>query len=116
MCRVFDDADVAQVDGARAAGAVPVAAGTVTSSATADFDRDVAEFANVFDHRVGRDHRIAVTDPQISGRTDGVAGDERADDVVRRDAVGAQPIRIGADDDAASTSAKGRRSTHAGQG
>ena len=63
--------------------------------------RHVAEAADVADHRVDGHHRDHVAEADVSGRADGVALGERRHDLVGAHVVGAQPVRVGADDDGA---------------
>jgi len=78
-------------------------------------DRDREERLRVADDRVDGDDRIAVADQQIARWADRVALRHGLDDLVRRHAVGLQPLRIDRDHDRAGTAAEGRRGGDARQ-
>ena len=78
-------------------------------------DRHALQVLDVLDHRIQRHHRILAADGHVAGRADEVGRGDGGDDLIRRHVVGAQPVGLQVDDDAAGAAAEGRRRRHARQ-
>ena len=99
VAAIADFADVAHID----------------SALVGDLHRHSGEVLDVFDDGVGGDDGEAVGQRKIAAGADGVGCGHRSDDVIGREAIGAEAVRHYIDQNGARTATEGRRGGNAGQ-